>query len=238
MSLIIVSFAVFLATLCGGLLALRLKDGLHLALGFSAGAVLGVAFFELIPEAMELASPLYSPVTISSFIALGFALYLLANRMFSIHNGENGADQSRLGNFGAATLAIHSFLDGIGIGLAFKVSTTLGLVVAVAVLAHDFSDGLNTVNFILKHKGQKSQALKWLFVDAVAPILGVISAFFIILSDSTLGILMALFAGFFLYIGASDLVPESHHAHPVKWTTFMTILGMLTLYLIIGFVNH
>lgn len=235
MTLALASFAAFLATMCGGLFALRLKDRLHLALGFSAGAVLGVAFFDLIPESFELAGPFYSLSNISAVMALGFGLYLIASRVFSLHGKENEKDHERLGNFGAGTLAFHSFLDGLGIGLAFKVSSSLGIVVAVAVLAHDFSDGLNTVNFVLKHKGDRLRALKWLFIDAVAPILGVICASLFNLSSGLLGLLLALFSGFFLYVGASDLVPESHHAHPVKWTTFMTLLGMAVLYVIISF---
>lgn len=238
MTLAIASFAAFFATMCGGIFALRLKDKLHLALGFSAGAVLGVAFFDLIPEAFELASRTYSLGSISSIMAIGFVLYMIVSRIFAHKAEGNKEGSSMLGNFGAGTLAFHSFFDGMGIGLAFKVSTSLGLVVAVAVLAHDFSDGLNTVNFILKHEGSRSRAFNWLFIDAIAPILGVISASLFYLPKDILGLLLALFSGFFLYIGASDLVPESHHAHPVRWTTIMTVLGMLALYAIIQLVSH
>ena len=76
-------------------------------------------------------------------------------------------------------------------------------------------------------------ALRWLFADALAPVVGVISTLFFTLSQSTLGILLALFAGFFIYIGASDLLPESHHSHPTAWTTFATILGVLVLFVAI-----
>ena len=71
--------------------------------------------------------------------------------------------------FGALTLALHSFLDGLGICLAFKVSPTIGWVVAVAVLAHDFSDGINTVNMILKGGEGKRAAMSWLILDSLAP---------------------------------------------------------------------
>lgn len=234
MLLIFVSIATFLSTLLGGLFALRLKDKLHLILGFSAGAVMGVTFFDLMPEALELGSKFYSISTIVSIIALGFSLYLVVDRLILLH-GHKEEDYLRLGSFGAGTLSFHSFLDGVGIGLAFQLSAPLGVVVAIAVLAHDFSDGINTVNFVLKNKGDKERALRWLFVDALAPALGVATTLFFAVPEENLGLLLALFSGFFLYMGASDLVPESYHAHPVKWTTVATLLGMAVLFIAIKF---
>jgi ZIP family zinc transporter len=226
----------FCATLVGGLFALRLKDRLHLILGFSAGAVIGVAFFDLMPEAIELGSASHDVSTVVSVIALGFVLYLVIDRFISLHShadGENDHVHHRRGVIGAGTLAFHSFLDGVGIGLAFKVSPEIGLVVALAVLAHDFSDGINTVNMILKNAGERARAAGWLMVDALAPVCGVLVTLFFTLSEESLGLLLALFSGFFLYIGASDLLPESHHKHPVFWTTFSTVLGVATLYAVI-----
>jgi ZIP family zinc transporter len=129
---------------------------------------------------------------------------------------------------------LHSLLDGIGIGLAFQVSAPVGVAVAIAVLAHDFSDGINTVNMVIKNGGTRARALRWLALDAAAPALGIILTSFITVSSGTLGLLLALFAGFFLYIGASDLIPESHHAHPTFLTTFTTVLGALFLYAVIA----
>ena len=232
MPVIFVAIAAFVATLLGGLFALRLRDQLHLILGFSAGAVVGVAFFDLLPEALQMAGGSFASSCIISITALGFAIYLTIDRLILHHGHADEADHARLGNFGAGTLSFHSFLDGIGIGLAFKVSPALGIVVAGAVLTHDFSDGINTVNFVLKNEGARSRAFFWLVVDALAPVLGVLATLFFSVSESSLGLLLALFAGFFLYIGASDLVPESHHAHPVRWTTVATLLGMATIYVV------
>lgn len=231
--ILIITILAFLATLCGGFFALRLRDRLHLVLGFSAGAIVGVAFFDLLPEAVELGTSLYSVSTVLSFTGLGFITYLLLDRMFFMHSHDADDEHNHRGRFGAGSLSLHSFLDGIGIGLAFHISPTVGLIVAAAVLTHDFSDGINTVNLILKNGGTRAAALRWLFVDSLAPVLGVISTFFFTVSESQLGLLLALFAGFFLYIGASDLIPESHHAHPKRITTFMTVLGVATLYLVI-----
>jgi ZIP family zinc transporter len=120
-----------------------------------------------------------------------------------------------------------------GIGLAFQASPAVGLVVAVAVLAHDFSDGINTVSMIVRHGGARESALRWLMLDAVAPVVGVLASALFAVSASTLGMLLALFAGFFLYIGAAELLPESHHEHPKRWTTVATVLGMGFMFLVV-----
>lgn len=230
----IFAIATFVSTLLGGLFALKFRDKLHLILGFSAGAVVGVALFELAPESVELATKSFSISATTSLIAIGFIIFLVLDRLLSFHAH---ADEAQCENkkhhsyHGAVTLAIHSFLDGLGIGLAFKVSSSVGLVVALAVLAHDFSDGINTVNYILKNKGESKSAFRWLIVDAIAPVIGILSTFFFSVSESTLGLILAVFCGFFLYIGASDLIPESHHRHPQKLTTLMTVIGMLVILL-------
>ncbi len=233
MTLIIISIAAALATLLGGLFALKFRDKLHLILGFSAGAVIGVAFFDLLPESLELTKGVYDISLTTSLSALGFVLFMILDRTVigHSHTDEHCENKSHRGKLGAGSLSFHSFLDGVAIGLAFQVSTSVGLVVTLAVLAHDFSDGINTVGLILKSGGERKDAFKWLLLDAVAPVLGVISTLFITVKESSLGILLALFTGFFLYIGASDLLPESHHAHPTYWTTLMTVLGIGTLFI-------
>ena len=238
----IISIAAFACTLLGGLFALHFRDKLHLILGFSAGAVIAVAFFDLIPESIELAADSFDISTIITISAVGFLFYMLLDRWMTFHPHAHGNDteqhseaqeKSRSGALGAGSLAIHSFIDGMAIGLSFQVSAAVGAVVTVAVLAHDFSDGINTVNMILRNRGSRRRALSWLTVDALAPVAGIIVTQFFTIPQYTLGLILAALAGFFLYIGASDLLPESHHKHPTKWTTFMTILGAAVLFFII-----
>jgi ZIP family zinc transporter len=233
-----ISIATLVSTFLGGMFALRFKDKLHLILGFSAGAIIGVAFFDLLPEAIQLSSKNYDISFVTSIMALGFIVYTSLDRFifFHSHNNEEGEDQhvNRKGVLGAGSLSIHSFLDGAAIGLAFKVSPAVGAIVAVAVLVHDFSDGINTVNLIIKNSGTKKEAFNWLLVDSIAPVLGITSTLFFSVPESTLGLILAVFSGFFLYIGASDLLPESHHGHPTAWTTVATVLGMLVMYLAIN----
>jgi len=232
---LIIAFLTIISTLLGGLFAIRFKDKLHLILGFSAGAVIGVAFFDLLPESIELTSETYSLEMVTILIAIGFITYLIIDRFFSIHLHtedccENHANR---GTLGAIAFIIHSFVDGLAVGLAFKVSPAIGYVLAAAVLAHNFSDGINTVNMIFKNQGSNRKAIIYLILDALAPALGVVSAIFISISEPILGLVLALFTGSFLYIGASELIPESHHNHPTIWTTIMTIVGITILFIVV-----
>lgn len=234
--IILIACATFLATLLGGSFALKHKDRLHLILGFSAGAVVAVAFFDLMPEALDLGAGSFGISTMTAIVALGFAGYMLLDRLITLHHHEPEEQEhvhERRGKLGAGSLSIHSFLDGAAIGLAFQVSAAVGAIVATAVLVHDFSDGINTVNLVLKNAGSKKQAFRWLLVDALAPVAGVVSTMFFAVPESALGVILALFSGFFLYIGASDLLPESYHRHSTFWTTTMTLLGMTVLFIAI-----
>jgi len=233
---LVLGLSAVLATSLGGAFALRREDRLHLVLGFSAGAVLGVALFDLLPESMELATTRYAPATVALAVGVGFFTFMLLNRVILLHpevDAAASASAHRRGAVGAASLSIHSFLDGVGIGLAFKVSPSVGLIVAAAVLAHDFSDGINTVAVVLKNRGQRGRAFRWLLVDALAPLLGVVSTYFYSLSQTQLGLVLALFCGFFLYIGAADLLPESHYRHPKRLTATLNVAGAALIWLTI-----
>src|SRR5438552_8022945 len=140
---VVIALGAFISTVLGGLFALRFRDKLHLILGFSAGSVIGVAFFDLLPEAIE-AGRSQPALATTSTIAVGFLLYLVLNRVAFIHSKtEDSSYDARRGHLGATTLVIHSFMDGVAIGVAYQVSAKIGLVVAAALLLHDFSDGIN-----------------------------------------------------------------------------------------------
>ncbi|CAN5681879.1 ZIP family metal transporter [soil metagenome] len=238
--ILIIALGASLATFIGGSLALKLRDKLHLVLGFSAGAIIAVAFFDLLPESFELGGAYHTVSTLLTFTALGFFLYTILDRFITLHthcDDEDGGVHihsiKKPSFVGAGSLSAHSFLDGFAIGLAFQASAAVGAIVAVAVLVHDFSDGINTVNLVLKNGGSRALAFRWLLIDAIAPVLGVLATFFIHVGEGVLSLILATFAGFFLYIGASDLLPESHHSHPKALTTILTLLGALVLYVAI-----
>jgi zinc transporter ZupT len=173
----------------------------------------------------------------------GFLMYLLFDRVVlsrgqryrdqftALAQGAQGAASTRhRATLFAGSLSLHSLLDGIAIGLAFQASAAVGAVVAIAVLTHDFSDGINTMNVVLRNDSNRRRALRWLLADAIAPGIGIFSTLFFRIQGDALGIILALFSGFFLYIGASDLIPESHRAFPRALTTLMTLLGIAVLY--------
>ena len=236
---ILISILASIAAFGGGIIALHFRDKLHIILGLSAGTVIGAALFDLIPESIGILSGVRSAGYVTTITALGFFIYLIMDRVFSFHNHtdehETEFAHSHGGYLGAASFCLHSLIDGLAIGFAFQASATVGTVVTVAVIAHRFSDGINTIGFILRHHGNNRRALTWLTLVAMAPIVGAVAAQFINISLSALAILLALFAGFFLYIGASDLIPEGHHSHSKALTTIMTILGAALLYMMVNF---
>jgi zinc transporter ZupT len=227
-----IALATCAATMVGGLFAISMRDRLHLVLGFSAGAVIGVAFFDLMPESIETAR-LINPRDLLGIAALGFFVYVLLDRLVVLHeHDEPPQHRERRGWLGAGSLSLHSLMDGFAIGVAFQVGQRIGFVVAAAVLVHDFSDGLNTVNVVVKNGAGDQTALGWLAIDALAPVLGASASLLVALPPSVVGILLAIFSGFFFYIGASDLLPESHHAHPRLLTTVSTLAGALCLFVV------
>lgn len=234
MLLALIACAAFISTTSGGLLAWKLQAKLHLILGFSAGAVIGVAFFDLLPEALSFDSETRGAPALLAWTALGFLAYLAFDRLLSLH----GPVTAKRGFLGAGVFCVHSFLDGVAIGLAFQASHAVGVIVAIAVLTHDFSDGVNTMNIVMKSGGTRRQALPWLLADALAPTAGILATLLFTMPTGSAGLVLAVFAGFFLYIGASDLIPESYHAHPKFLTTAMTLAGAAVLYLAVSVAAH
>jgi ZIP family zinc transporter len=233
---LLIALGAMTATMLGGVLALKLEGKLPLVMGFSAGAVIGVAFFDLAPEALEAGRGLYEPRTLLALAALGFFFYTVLDRLVARHDCEGQANPAR-GLVGAASFSAHSVLDGFALGVALQADREIGLIVAAAVLAHDFADGLNTVNVVTKNGGSRGFALRWLAVDAMAPVLGAALSLLISTSANVLAILLAVFCGFFLHIGASGLLPESHRANPRPSTTLATLLGAAFLYAVTALVR-
>jgi zinc transporter ZupT len=219
-----------IATLFGGALALRFRSALAILLGFSSGAVIGVALFDLLPEALEQGRSLYTPLTATTALALGFALYLGLDRLSLLLTHGTGGHR---GHLGPLSLTAHSLMDGISIGLAFQASPAVGLAVALAVIAHDFLDGANTVILSLAGGSSRPIARRWLFADAAAPVIGIGLSRLVTVPPSLLAPLLATFGGFFLYIGTSELLPRSHADRPRLTTFIATALGMLFIYAVV-----
>jgi ZIP family zinc transporter len=212
------------STFLGGLLALRLRDQMGTLIAASGGVVVGVALFDVLPEAFD---NLGNARHVTWLVGLGFLIFFVGARALVLHHRDDDAHvhaHARVGAMGAAALSIHSFIDGLGIGFAFHVSNATGFLVFLAVVSHDFADGLNTVSFVLRQSGDRRAALRWLAVDSLAPLAGAAVGAAISIGTTGLGVMLSLYAGFFLSMGATDLLPEAH-AHPSWRRIGLTVLG-------------
>jgi zinc transporter ZupT len=212
---ITLSAAAFISTLGGGLFALRHAGRLQLILAFTAGVLLGIVSFDLLPEIFELTHGRGLDAR-DAMIALvvGFLAFHTLEKFVLIHPTHEAQyaehRHPQHGVLAAAALVGHSFMDGVGIGIGFQVSTSLGVAVAMAVIAHDFCDGMNTVSLMLVHRNTRQRSFAMLVLDALAPIAGAVSSLFFQLPPQLLMLYLGFFAGFLLYIGAADVLPEAH----------------------------
>ena len=227
-----------LSTLAGGWVALRFARWIHTLIALTGGIVVAVALFEVLPEAIELSGD--DPEKIGSLVGAGFVAAFLAERALVLHHRDD-PDQARahanVGVLGALGLSVHSFLDGLAIGLAFGVDEAAGILVFIAVVGHDFADGFNTVTFIIRQQHDRKRAIRWLVIDAVAPFAGAIVGASLDVSDQTLGHILAAYAGFFLFMGATDLLPEAHE-HASFSRVALTLAGFGSIFVLSTLVGH
>ncbi len=216
-----------ISTVCGGLVAIRVRRELQTLIALTGGIVVAVALFDVLPEAFD---SIGDGRRTTWLVGAGFLAFFLAERALVLHHRddtEHARAHHRIGMLGATGLSIHSFIDGLGIGLAFQVNTATGLLVFIAVISHDFADGMNTVSFILRQGGSIRSAARWLALDATTPLLGAIVGSSIAINARHLGYLLAVYAGFFLFMGATDLLPEAH-AHPSVRRVALTVAGFVS----------
>jgi ZIP family zinc transporter len=238
---VLLALLTVVSTAVGGVVALRSRDRLHLVLGFAAGVMLGLVAFDLLPELFELSDASFGgvPAVMVAFAA-GFLLLHVVERsvaMHGAHEGEYGAHSHHdphVGLASASALVAHSFLDGVGIGLAFQVSDTVGFAVALAVIAHDFADGLNTVTVMRTHGNSRHRQVVMLLMDALAPVLGALSTLFFSVGDEVLALYLGGFAGFLLYLATADILPEAHARHPSRLTLLSTLGGVGLMWVVVA----
>lgn len=237
MEIYIIALSTFVSTFLGGLTALRYKHKLHLVLGFTAGVLLAVVSFDILPEITELTGKLnVEPIQPMIALVAGFLIFHILEKLLLIHHSQEDkyADHKHpaVGVLSALALAGHAFLDGVGIALGFKISPSVGFLIATAVISHNFADGLNTISLALVNKNKISRAIILLLIVALAPVVGTILGGFLTLSDNILLLYLGFFAGFLLYIGASEILPEAHSKHSSVGTILMTILGVILIFLV------
>ena len=232
------------ATSLGGLTAFRAKDRFHLVLGLSAGLLLGLVAFDLIPEFAKNSDLTVGriPAVYFAFV-LGFLIIHFSEQFSGTHEPADSDfehEHSHYGNIagslGAFAMSIHIFLDGVALGVAFKVSNKLGYAVFIALLVHAFSDGLNTVAMLVKTNKWRRNALALLEIDALARIGGASIGTYVAFSENWIAIYLALFAGFLIYIATSHILPEAHSRHPSRLTMAATLVGVIAMYIVISYI--
>jgi ZIP family zinc transporter len=137
----------------------------------------------------------------------------------------------------SARTFVTSLGDFFAIGLGFQFDFHVGIIVAVAVICHDFSDGLNTVAIMLNSGNSLKSSFRMLLLDASTPVLGVVSTLFIRLPEQYLILFLRFFAGGFLYLGASDLLPEAHERNPPLVSLVSSLAGFLLIFVLIRLLN-
>jgi ZIP family zinc transporter len=233
---LLVSASAFLSALAGGFLALRATAQVGLIIAFGAGIRIGAAYFDLIPESVEHLGDSLDLAMI--FTAVGFLAFYAIEKLTSLHVGHETAteldhDESghrHVGFIGAIGMSLHSFLDGVALAAGLTVGGGLGLVIAFVVVVHRFSDGIGIVSLLLAAHTPMLEIYRWVGLVALAPVAGVILGLLLPIPDQVLGAMLAIFAGFFLYIGAAELLPEAHRSHRSRWVVGATLSGVAVIY--------
>ena len=232
-----VSAAAFVSAFLGGFLALRAVSHVGMIIAIGAGIRIGAAFFDLIPEAVGLLDGNLDQVMIAT--AFGFLAFYAIEKLTTVHVGHEAAAEldhgdaahRHVGVIGASGMSIHSFLDGVALATGLVVGGGLGLVIAVVVVIHRFSDGISVVSLLIASRTPREKAYRWVAIVALAPVLGVLLGLVVAIPDQALGVLLAIFAGFFLYVGAAELLPEAHRSDRSRWVVVGTLGGVVAIYL-------
>jgi ZIP family zinc transporter len=238
---IAVSGAAFISAFLGGILALRAVRFVGIIIALGAGIRIGAAFFDLIPEAVSLVGGALDEVMVAT--AIGFLAFYAIEKLTTVHVGHEAAAEldhgqeahRHVGVVGATGMSIHSFLDGVALATGLAVGGGLGLVIAIVVIVHRLSDGISVVSLLAASHVPTNVAMRWVAVVAIAPVVGVAIGLVIKVPDEILGILLALFAGFFLYVGAAELLPEAHRSDRSRWVVVATLGGVVAIYVVSRF---
>jgi zinc transporter ZupT len=234
--------AIFLAivtcvsTLFGGILAARRRKNIGTLGALAAGILITTSLVNILPQTFRLADSvnvLLEEVMIITVV--GFLFLYIISRMISGHvfnkEGEYVEVKHPLGGlFATSELSVHSFIDGLAIGFGLEADIHVGIVIALAVICHDFTDGLSTVTVMLNSGNTLKNSLRMLFLDAVAPVLGALTTLFVQLPQYYLVLLLPFFAGGFLYLGASDLLPQAHEKNPPALTVALCTAGCVLIF--------
>jgi ZIP family zinc transporter len=236
---ILLTVITFFSTLLGGVVVAKYASRFGMFMAFAAAVLIAVPIFDLLPQAFKLAAVANVPLeNVMYVLGIGFLVlyivqrYLLVSRVCQGELCENVRPPRVGATWGAAQLVGQSFLDGFAIGVSFQADFHVGLIVAVAVIANDFSDGINTVTVMLSSGNSMKSSLGMVLLDGAAPILGAATTLFIGIPERYLIFLLPFFAGGFLYLGASELLPKACEKNPPVISFLASLVGFLFVFLV------
>lgn len=224
-------------SLIGGVLLLsNKKSALKLAkyaVPFAAGALLGAAFFDLLPEAFELTAV----GAASRWVLVGLLLFFFlehALHWFHHHHQDEHEHVKSAAPLIIAGDTAHNFIDGLAIGAAFLVSVPTGIVTAIAVAAHEIPQEIGDFGLLLKAGYSKRRVLVINALSALATLAGALITFGLgIHFELPVGELIAITGGMFIYIAASDLIPAIHEEAKGRFAKVPALL-LITGVLVVG----
>ena len=237
MIVLLLTVAASIAAFLGGYTAIRSKRWLPSALALTSGLVLGLVTFDLLPEIFNIVqTQKLDPVWPMIAMTTGFLLFHVFEKFIPLHQSAEEQygphHHPRLGVARALALTGHSFLDGLSIGVGFQVSTAVGTAVAIAVIGHRFADGFDTTTFMLYHQNKLAHIKRWLALVIIMPVIGGLASLVFTLSEKTLAIYLGFFAGFVLYIAASNMLPQAHSKETGRKTIALTVLGVILIFIV------
>lgn len=222
------------------------KSRMDWLVSFAAGTFLGTVFFNLLPEALELSG---EPHNVLPYVLVGFLLFLLLSKILHWYHHHDDAElhheKSTVSGYGVLFADfIHNFVDGIVITTAFLADWRVGIITTIAVLIHELPQETSDF-FILIYSGfTKSRALLLNALVSSTTLLGaVLSYFFISKINWLIMPLLAIVAGNFLYLAASDLIPGLQKSHETdkkssKIQFGFILLGIILIYGLSQFMGH
>lgn len=213
----------------------------HFLASFAAGTLLGAAFFDLLPEAAHEGGE----ANIFSWVLAGILIFFLLERFihwFHHHGQHEEPHRSHVVPLVVLGDSIHNLIDGVAIAAAFMVNIPVGITTALAVAAHEIPQEVGDFGILL-HQGLKRGKVIFLNVlSALASFIGV--GVVLVMGESVefyLPNILALTAGFFIYIASSDLIPEIHHQTNKKHAFINSVLllvGVLAIWIAVSLLHH
>lgn len=206
----------------------------HLALPFGAGALLAAAFFDLLPESIELGEAR----SMLTWALAGFTVFFVLERLVSWfhhhHDHETNENHVRKhqGNMVMIGDLLHNMIDGVAIGAAFLVNPATGVITTLAVSAHEIPKELGTFGILLSRGWRDKKVVLANLLTAAGTI---IAASLTYLANDAFPIpeaeLLAITSGIFIYIAASDIIPDIH-GQPRKLGTVQALVLLAGIILV------